>query len=195
MFRRAWVYLHARDQREWRDSSIDKQKAGHCLDPLMSVLSKYRGASDLIESIHLIYMRLDEDGSGLVTIVLVRTCSSCPSQTCLLAQEGLALAVKLVVGCSSKVKFVVCCTNLQQRECENSHTGCRARGTNTYIIHAGQLGMTEVRDGLPKIIPIELSVDDWYHITEVCIHTRCLWSCCRGPYTPGGERLLADDRT
>ncbi|MGB1606484.1 MAG: hypothetical protein ACPIOQ_77860, partial [Promethearchaeia archaeon] len=69
------------------------------LDPLMAVLSKYRGAADLIESIRLIYMRLDEDGSG-------------------------------------------------------------------------KLGMAEVRDGLPKIIPIELTVEDWYHITEDVLKLR-----------------------
>ena len=77
----------------------DMALTGHCLDPLMAVLSKYRGAADLIESIRLIYMRLDEDGSG-------------------------------------------------------------------------KLGMAEVRDGLPKIIPIELTVEDWYHITEDVLKLR-----------------------
>ena len=37
---------------------------GHCLDPLLKVLCKFRSWEDLLESIHTIYGRLDMDDSG-----------------------------------------------------------------------------------------------------------------------------------
>ena len=36
----------------------------HVLDPVMEILSKYRSLPDLEHSIHLIYSRIDVDGSG-----------------------------------------------------------------------------------------------------------------------------------
>ena len=37
---------------------------GHCLDPLMQMLAKYRSSADLLDSIDHIYGRLDVDSSG-----------------------------------------------------------------------------------------------------------------------------------
>ena len=48
------------------ENSKETDTDAHYLDPLMEVLSRFQSIDDLIESIELIFTRLDADGSGTI---------------------------------------------------------------------------------------------------------------------------------